>query len=509
MKLTKTTYILLFSIMIGLIARISLFPSIPPELNRDEAALGYNAYSILKTGSDEWGARFPITFRSFGDYKLPGYIYTLVPFIATFGLTPLAVRLPSLFAGIALIPLAYFFTVRLTKNKNIGYATAFRLAISPWAIHYSRVGFEANLALALLIGGVIPLLSKEVPWKWFLFSLVCLFVSFMTYNTPLILFPFILGALCMWKFLSYRQSFLLLLVGIISFALILPATRGKGTITVFSDQNLGELRRAGRMQDSSIIGRIQYSPFIFYLPTVTKNYLATFSPSFLVTQGGRNPWHQPSGASHMTWPLYFASLFGVVVLIFTKRKGKGVILSLVVIAPIASSITTDAPHATRSLLFFFMLVVCAGVGLEKIFRYKKILGIVMLGALLTGFFTYMRTYLVYFPAHPQQEWNTGISLAIQQAESIRKNDEVITIVGDTHYSYIYPLFALHQDPGELRKTEKTYGKDVLGFTPVQSFSHYRFVESLEKAPIHNIIIFQKDPLTFAIARTDGYGKISK
>ncbi|OGY46187.1 MAG: hypothetical protein A2840_02505 [Candidatus Buchananbacteria bacterium RIFCSPHIGHO2_01_FULL_47_11b] len=495
--------------MIGLIARISLFPSIPPELNRDEAALGYNAYSILKTGSDEWGARFPITFRSFGDYKLPGYIYTLVPFIATFGLTPLAVRLPSLFAGIALIPLAYFFTVRLTKNKNIGYATAFLLAISPWAIHYSRVGFEANLALALLIGGVIPLLSKEVPWKWFLFSLVCLFVSFMTYNTPLILFPFILGALCMWKFLSYRQSFLLLLVGIISFALILPATRGKGTITVFSDQNLGELRRAGRMQDSSIIGRIQYSPFIFYLPTVTKNYLATFSPSFLVTQGGRNPWHQPSGASHMTWPLYFASLFGVVVLIFTKRKGKGVILSLVVIAPIASSITTDAPHATRSLLFFFMLVVCAGVGLEKIFRYKKILGIVMLGALLTGFFTYMRTYLVYFPAHPQQEWNTGISLAIQQAESIRKNDEVITIVGDTHYSYIYPLFALHQDPGELRKTEKTYGKDVLGFTPVQSFSHYRFVESLEKAPIHNIIIFQKDPLTFAIARTDGYGKISK
>ncbi|HCR92543.1 MAG TPA: hypothetical protein DIU47_01110, partial [Candidatus Pacebacteria bacterium] len=295
MKFTKTTYILIFCIIIGLVARVALFPSIPPELNRDEAALGYNAYSILKTGSDEWGVRFPVTFRSFGDYKLPGYIYTLVPFIAAFGLTPLAVRLPSLLAGVVLIPLAYFFAVRLTKNKNIGYATAFLLAISPWAIHYSRVGFEANLALTLLIGGIIPFLSKEVPWKLFLFSLVCLFVSFMTYNTPLILFPFILGVLCMWKFLSYRQSFLLLLVGIISFALILPATRGKGTITVFSDQNLGELRRAGRMQDSSIIGRIQYSPFIFYLPTVTKNYLATFSPSFLVTQGGRNPWHQPSG----------------------------------------------------------------------------------------------------------------------------------------------------------------------------------------------------------------------
>ncbi|HCR92980.1 MAG TPA: hypothetical protein DIU47_03430 [Candidatus Pacebacteria bacterium] len=211
----------------------------------------------------------------------------------------------------------------------------------------------------------------------------------------------------------------------------------------------------------------------------------------------------------MTWPLYVLSLLGMVVLMRDAVKGKGVVLGLLLSAPIASAITTDAPHATRSLLFFFMLVVCAGVGLEKIFRYKKILGIVTLGALLTGFFTYMRTYLVYFPAHPQQEWSTGISSAIRQAENMRKNDEVITIVGDTHYSYIYPLFALRQDPGELRKTEKTYGKDVLGFTPVQSFSHYRFVESLDKVPVNSIVIFQKDPLTFTIARTDSYGKISQ
>ncbi|MEK7500016.1 MAG: hypothetical protein AAB649_05425, partial [Patescibacteria group bacterium] len=112
MKLTRTTYILLFCIGFGLIARLALFPSVPPGINRDEAALGYNAYSILKTGNDEWGIRFPATFRSFGDYKLPGYMYTLVPFIATFGLNPLAVRLPSLFAGISMIPLAYLFTVR-------------------------------------------------------------------------------------------------------------------------------------------------------------------------------------------------------------------------------------------------------------------------------------------------------------------------------------------------------------------------------------------------------------
>ncbi|PJC80059.1 hypothetical protein CO009_02840, partial [Candidatus Shapirobacteria bacterium CG_4_8_14_3_um_filter_35_11] len=42
-----------------------------PSLNPDEAALGYNAYSLLLTGKDEHGQAWPIHFKSFGDYK-PG-----------------------------------------------------------------------------------------------------------------------------------------------------------------------------------------------------------------------------------------------------------------------------------------------------------------------------------------------------------------------------------------------------------------------------------------------------
>ena len=48
-----------------------------PALNADEAALGYNAYSLLKTGMDEHGNRFPIHFQSFNDFK-PGFYFYLV-----------------------------------------------------------------------------------------------------------------------------------------------------------------------------------------------------------------------------------------------------------------------------------------------------------------------------------------------------------------------------------------------------------------------------------------------
>ncbi|MBU1127337.1 hypothetical protein KKF11_03250, partial [Patescibacteria group bacterium] len=43
----------------------------PVGLNADEAAIGYNAYSLIETGLDEHGNAWPIHFKSFGDYK-PG-----------------------------------------------------------------------------------------------------------------------------------------------------------------------------------------------------------------------------------------------------------------------------------------------------------------------------------------------------------------------------------------------------------------------------------------------------
>jgi len=67
---------------------VSLFlyklTSSPPCLNADEAANGYDAYSILKTGKDQYGNFLPLRFESFGDYKLPLLTYIAIPFIKIF-----------------------------------------------------------------------------------------------------------------------------------------------------------------------------------------------------------------------------------------------------------------------------------------------------------------------------------------------------------------------------------------------------------------------------------------
>ena len=88
----------------------------------DEAALGYNAYSILKTGKDEYGTFLPLSIRSFDDYKPPLYTYLTVPSVALFGLSVWSTRLPSAVMGILAVVGVYFLVlvlpVQLNKNYN-------------------------------------------------------------------------------------------------------------------------------------------------------------------------------------------------------------------------------------------------------------------------------------------------------------------------------------------------------------------------------------------------------
>ena len=93
---------------LALFLRIYKISDYPAGLNADEAAIGYNAYSLLKTGKDEFGHSWPINFQSFNDYKPGLYFYLVLPFVKIFGLNELAVRLPNVILGTLTVLLLYF-----------------------------------------------------------------------------------------------------------------------------------------------------------------------------------------------------------------------------------------------------------------------------------------------------------------------------------------------------------------------------------------------------------------
>ena len=103
----------------------------PPALNADEATNAYDAYSILKTGKDQYGNFMPLRFKSFGDYKLPLLTYFAVPFIKVFGLTETGIRMVN-FPFVLLFPLVIFLlTLELFNRKNVSLLVAFYWHLLP------------------------------------------------------------------------------------------------------------------------------------------------------------------------------------------------------------------------------------------------------------------------------------------------------------------------------------------------------------------------------------------
>ena len=104
--------LVLFSIVfLAAFLRFYQLGSNPPSLTWDEAAWGYNAYSIGIEGKDEFGRFLPLDYlESFGDFKPPVYAYLDVLPIKIFGLNEFAVRFPSALFGVLTVISTYFFS---------------------------------------------------------------------------------------------------------------------------------------------------------------------------------------------------------------------------------------------------------------------------------------------------------------------------------------------------------------------------------------------------------------
>src|SRR3989304_30788 len=94
-------YLILLSIIFtgALFLRVVGLSSYPAGFTQDEAGLGYDAYSLLLTGKDQWGVSWPLILRSFGDFKMPLYSYLAIPSVYLFELNEFSVRFPNAILG--------------------------------------------------------------------------------------------------------------------------------------------------------------------------------------------------------------------------------------------------------------------------------------------------------------------------------------------------------------------------------------------------------------------------
>jgi len=197
----KTAYVILALIfLVGGVLRLYKLSSSPPTLNWDEAAWGYNAYSLMLTGKDEYREFLPIFTRSFDEYKpaLPSYL--MIPFIKYFGLSESAVRMPSAILGSLSIILLYFLVMKLLNKSSYALVASGLFAVEPWAVHMARVYHDANIALFFLLLGFLAYLYGKKRPLFLVVSALLIGFSWFTYNANKLLVPLFIA------FLVYKDQ---------------------------------------------------------------------------------------------------------------------------------------------------------------------------------------------------------------------------------------------------------------------------------------------------------------
>ena len=480
-------YLIVLIFLLALFLRLINFgTSVPPSLNWDEVSLGYNAYSILSTGKDEWGRVMPITFEAFGDYKLPGYIYTLVPFIAIFGLNETAVRVPSVLLGSFSVVFLYLIILNLTKDRKWAILAAALLAISPWHFFLSRIALEANLALSFFLIGFYFLSLGLKSAKFLLPASIILGLSIFTYNSARIFVPlFLLSFIILfWKNIKWGR------LSIIS-ALIFGAFLAIGFyLAVFQDSSAryywvrildeGAIAYLDQSRNLStypeIITKLIYNKPVYFVSSLILNYLKHFSINFLALSGGTN---YQFNIQNMGL-IYLAELPFLIYGLFKLYKSRVGLLFIAwfLIAPIPSALTREAPHALRSIFMIGSIQAITAFGLIKFSDALKrnpawvnlSYGLIAL-VLLFNAGIYYKTYFTTYPTQYSQAWQYGYKQAIN---SVNQNyDKYPKIYFSKYYGepHIFYLFFSEYDPARYQSNE-TLVRD--------SHTNWRWVDRLDK-----------------------------
>lgn len=463
--------LLVLILLIAFVLRFYKVTDIPPSLNWDEVSIGYNAYSVLKTGKDEWGELLPVHFKSYGEYKLPAQIYASIPAIALLGLNDFSVRITPVIYGTLTVLFLYFFTLALFKRQSAALASAFFLSISPWHIQLTRGSFESSFAMMWIVLGLWFLVRGFEKKLWFVLSMIPFAIAVYTYNTARIFVPlFLFTALLIyakdfWKIrkiiIFSMVIFFILMIPFIQFVLTGGGNARYKLVSITDDPGL--IPRIEERRNTSslpkplpqiIHNRVSYVGFYF-----SRNYLSHFSPQFLFLNGAPHKQHHVQGIGELYLVQAPLLLVGLFALFRFKNRFRFMLIAWPLLTLIPVSITQDSmPHALRTLIMnpFFQIV--SGYGLMNIvdflrkakFSHAKYLFQTTVGfglvALIINFGVYLYNFYWVYPVMYSRDWQYGNKQVIDFVN--KSADKYDLIVYTRHYGepHMFTLFYTQYPP---------------------------------------------------------------
>lgn len=495
----KYIVILLFCVFfLAAILRFHKLGSVPYGFYQDESAIGYNALSILETGKDEYGKSFPLYFKSFGDYKLPIYIYATVGTVALFGLNEFAVRFPSAFFGLLTVMVFYFFVNELTKNKKLSLIATFLLAINPWHLHYNRATFEVSICLFLFVLGTwLLLLSfRKKTAGLFLLGTLCFVINLYTYNLTRLLS----SIFYLFIVLFYRKQFIrtakseLVLTIVVSLVLLVPfvgtllysggASSAKGTFLFTSSAvqaSLLELR-SYMLHTPSLFSKLFFNSWILSFWQYLQNLVSYFSVPFFFVSGSAHGNHGIGTVGQFYLVELPFMVYGIYATVRQKLTYGYFLVGWGILVIIIASLTRDVPHATRSFFLLVPLVIFSAAGFLSLLHFLKKLDPkirYITTALLVFVFAYnilyyFTSYYIRFPIAYAKSWRSEDKALTEFIKERQGNYDSVVFDKKAGFVYTSLLFYLPYSPASFQQSVKREPDDSEGFSTVTSFGKYEF-----------------------------------
>lgn len=348
-------------VVVAAALRLTGLERTPPGINHDEASNGYDAYSILKTGQDRWGASWPVLLEGFGraDYRGALYAYLIVPFHALVGPEHLilSTRLPAAIVGVLTV-CGLFILVGRTSDVATALWAAFFLAVSPWHIQISRFGHEATLTPACTVFALLlmslagwPLSDRaERPLRlhmpWMVCAGVVAALSVYTYSSMRVFTP-LLACVVIYANRKGVASALrtkgnrIAMVASVVAAMVVLVPMVWLTVTEW-EHVTARARQVSIFHNSATM--------IDALVTSVGQYLGHFGPSWLVTAGDPYIIQSPRGFGQLNVCLVPFLLLGTYCVIRGRRTQPiyPILLGWLALHPIAAAVCEGGPHALRS-----------------------------------------------------------------------------------------------------------------------------------------------------------------
>ncbi len=535
-------------VVLGAVLRLWQWGAVPPAPYWEEVALGYDAWSILQTGADHHGNTLPIVaFESFGDWKPSLYFYAVAVAEAVFGLSVTAVRVPSLLSGLSLIitaglltsvladavfestdqqPQFHGISIHLLTLLAAGTAAAVQSA-APWAIHISRVGFEAHLATALLTGGILAVVwsiryakEKRGPHWGVIIGAVLLALSMYAYHSLRVVAPLIgLGLGSIWlatqvRCCSWQQTLddmqvaactiipTLLVVGLLLAPLVYSLTTNTVTqrfaeTSRFSDLSL--IEESNRMRDvagDTTVARLQYHRGWFYLGSFLEGWMDHFRLDFLFLHGDENPRHGALFFGIMQWTALPLLIAGAIKLLRRRPWLLGALLSWYALAALPAGLTKTTPHTLRVMSGLPFFAVLSGLGMAAIVSWgtewaatwnvpRNIRSVVPMllvsacAALLTlEAVWFMRYYHAAYASRSSAEWQYGYAEMMTVVNTLTDDpDTPIIISRHEGRPAMYYWFYTQTDPRAVQAVANEVPRDQSEFEAFQEIIFPRRVDA--------------------------------